>query len=203
MSRKSHWDKVYRNRDETEVSWFQNRPDVSLRLIDAASLDPDARIVDVGGGTSRLVDCLLDRGYRRLGVLDVSPFALELAQARLGPLANQVEWFATELTEFRSPHTWDLWHDRAVLHFLTAEGERDAYREVLLRSLAPSAQVVISTFGPQGPQKCSGLDVRRYDAAMLGKTLGDEFELLEEELKEHVTPGGSAQQFLFCRFGLR
>ncbi len=203
MSRKNHWDRVYRNRDETEVSWFQSQPTVSLRLIDAASLDQDTRIIDVGGGVSRLVDHLLERGYRHLGVLDMSPFALELARARLGPRAEGVEWFATDIAEFRSPHPWDLWHDRAVFHFLTDEGDRDAYREALLGALAPSGQVVIGTFGPEGPQKCSGLDVRRYDAERLGQTLGDEFDLLDEELEEHVTPGGSVQQYLFCRFGLR
>ncbi len=203
VSRKNHWNKVYGDRGEAELSWFQDRPDVSLRLIDAAALDPDSRIIDVGGGASRLVDCLLDRGYRHLGVLDVSAFALELTQARLGSRAKQVEWFVTDLTEFRSPHPWDLWHDRAVFHFLTDEGDRKAYREVLMRSLAPSAQVVVSTFGPEGPQKCSGLDVRRYDSAALGGIMGAEFELLEEELEEHVTPGGSSQQFMWCRFRLK
>ncbi|UCC73815.1 MAG: class I SAM-dependent methyltransferase [Gemmatimonadota bacterium] len=200
MKRKEHWDAVYRTQNGAEIGWFESEPATSLRFIEAAALGPAARILDVGAGTSMLVDSLLERGCRNVGVLDVSPAALELSRIRLGDRAPEVEWFVGDVTEFRSPHTWDLWHDRAMFHFLTEMSDRQAYRETLGHALAPGGQVVIATYGPEGPTRCSGLDVRRYDSASLQGWLGDEFQLVQDELVDHTTPGGVVQQYLFTRF---
>jgi SAM-dependent methyltransferase len=199
MGRKQHWEGIYRTKDSAQLSWFESQPAMSLRFIEAASLTAGARILDVGGGTSMLVDALLERGYHP-GVLDVSEAAVGISQARLGLRAKQVEWFVIDVTQFRSPHAWDLWHDRAVFHFLTDEAEQSAYKGALLRALAENGQVVLGTFGPEGPRKCSGLDVCRYDVASLQAQLGSDFKLLQHETTEHITPRGVAQQFLFCRF---
>jgi SAM-dependent methyltransferase len=199
MSRKQHWEGIYRTKDSAQLSWFEPQPAVSLRFIEAASLQASARILDVGGGTSTLVDTLLERGYQP-GVLDVSAAAVGISQARLGLRAAEVEWFVIDVTQFRSPHAWDLWHDRAVFHFLTERTEQLAYKETLSRALGENGQVVLGTFGPEGPRKCSGLDVCRYDVASLQAQLGSDFKLLQHELTEHTTPHGVAQQFLFCRF---
>lgn len=200
MNRKSHWEEVFETRDDTQVSWHQPDPSLSLRLIEAAELGRGARIIDVGGGTSTLVDHLLERGYRHVGVLDVSAAAIGKAQARLGDRAAAVEWFIEDVIDFQSPHPWDLWHDRALFHFLTEPAEQLAYKNLLQSSLAEGGQVVIATFGPEGPLKCSGLDVCRYDSATLQKRLGDGMELMEEVLVDHTTPSGATQQFLYCRF---
>jgi SAM-dependent methyltransferase len=199
MRRRQHWEGIYRTKDSAQLSWFEPQPGVSLRFIEAASLTGSVRILDVGGGTSMLVDALLERGYQP-GVLDVSEAAVGISQARLGLRAKQVEWFVTDVTQFHSPHAWDLWHDRAVFHFLTDKAEQSAYKGALLRALAENGQVVLGTFGPEGPRKCSGLDVCRYDVASLQAQLGSDFKLLQHELTEHITPRGVAQQFLFCRF---
>lgn len=200
MEREKHWESVWERSDPTQVSWFQSRPAESLRLIEAAELDKSAAILDVGGGTSTLVDSLLEIGYTHLGVLDVSPRAITLSRERLGSRADVVEWYVGDVTHFRSPHPWDLWHDRAVFHFLVTPEEQHAYSDVLRRALTADGQVVIATFGPEGPTRCSGLDVCRHDADSLGEALGGWLELVDTELVEHTTPGGVSQQFLFCRF---
>jgi SAM-dependent methyltransferase len=202
IERKRHWESVYRGTDPGQLSWFEEEPAVSLRLVETAELGPSAPILDVGGGTSSFVDALLDRGYRHLGVLDVSARAIALSRARLGKRADQVEWYVGDITEFRSPHPWELCHDRAVFHFLTDASDRRAYAEALVDALAPGGQLVIATFGPEGPERCSGLVACRYDAETLRVALGGELELLQQELVEHTTPGGTTQQFLFCRFRL-
>jgi SAM-dependent methyltransferase len=200
MDPQSHWSNVYTTKDPQGVSWYQPRPAASLHLIDAAGLGPEARILDVGGGATHLVDHLLDGGYRHVGVLDAAPEALALAQERLSERADAVEWFATDVLAFESPHTWDLWHDRAVFHFLTDPADQARYRDVLRASLAPEGQVVIATFGPEGPERCSGLDVQRYDADRLAETLGPAFRLAEHHLDVHTTPSGAEQQFLYAHF---
>ncbi len=200
MDRRRHWNGVYQTREAADLSWYEPEPAISLRLIDAAGLGREARILDVGGGTSTLVDCLLQRGYRHLGLLDVSSTSIEICRARLGTRAVDVEWFVEDVTTFRSPHPWDLWHDRAVFHFLTNPHDQLAYRDALLSAVVRGGQVVIATFGPQGPVKCSGLDVCRYDVASLQRRLGGDFELLNEQLVDHTTPAGTTQQFLYCRF---
>ena len=200
MSRQSHWERVYAKSAPDEVSWFQPYPSVSLELIEACDLASDARILDVGGGASRLVDTLCDRGFAQLGVLDVAEQALSESKQRLGSRADAVEWLVADVTAFTTPHQWDLWHDRAVLHFLTDSQDRTAYRHTLLESVAPGGHVIIATFGPDGPTRCSDLDVRRYSAESLQETLGSDLELIESRKEAHQTPRGVVQQFLYCRF---
>lgn len=200
MERTNHWESVWERSDPTQVSWFQSSPDDSLRFIEAADLPKSASILDVGGGASTLVDSLLDDGYGHIGVLDVSARAIGLSRERLGSRADTVEWYVGDVTRFRSPHPWDLWHDRAVLHFLTEAADQAAYREALLKALAPAGQAVIASFGPDGPLKCSGLDVQRHGTDSLLALLGPELELVQDELIEHTTPGGTVQQFFFGRF---
>ncbi len=200
MNLRDHWETVYREKDLSQVSWYQNRPDPSLSFISRAGVDSDSRILDVGAGTSTLVDNLLESGYRHLGVLDVSSTAIDITRKRLGDRAPDVEWFVSNVTEFVSPHPWDVWHDRAVLHFLTDDEDRAAYRQRLRASVAEGGAAVLSTFGPEGPTRCSGLDVRRYDADDMTDWIGPDFSLEHQEIVDHTTPGGGAQQFLSCLF---
>jgi len=180
------------------MSWHQPRPEPSLSLLTEALPDPGSRIVDVGGGTSLLVDRLLERGYRRPTVLDVSAVALERARDRLGGRAGEVEWIHRDVTRWEPEGTWDGWHDRAVLHFLVDAGDRERYRSVLDRATHPGSAAVIATFGPEGPERCSGLPCRRFSAAEIEGWLGDRWCLEKSATVEHRTPWEAPQQFLFC-----
>jgi SAM-dependent methyltransferase len=172
-------------------------------LIGAVALANDAEIVDVGGGASTLVDELLDRGFERLTVVDLAESSLNAARARLGPRAGLVKWIKADVRTLRLPHPVDLWHDRAVFHFLTEPADQDAYLSSLREAVRPGGHVIIATFGPQGPERCSGLPVERYDAAKLSRRLGSEFELVRSLEKVHTTPGGATQQFIYCLFRSR
>ncbi len=200
MDRRAHWERVYSKKAPSELSWFEPLPETSIRFIEAAGLGQGARILDIGCGTSTLVDQLLTLGYHNIGVLDVAAAALRECRQRLGSRAAGVEWIECDVTEFKSRHQWDLWHDRAVLHFLTEPADMEAYRNALLTALSDQGQAVIATFGPQGPTRCSGLNVRRFDIDSLQEVLGADMELVDHRLQDHVTPSGVAQQFLFCRF---
>lgn len=200
MDVRAHWDAVWGARAPDEVSWYQEDPVASLQLVRDASLEPSARIIDVGGGASTLTDRLLAAGHQNLSVLDVSAEAIRRARLRLGDQAEDVEWFVADARSFVPPHRWDLWHDRAAFHFLTETEDRRAYRKTLLRALAPHGQLILATFGMDGPKKCSGLDVVRYSKDSLSTELGDEFELVQTAEEIHTTPAGGAQAFLFCRF---
>ena len=192
-----HWERVYGSKQSTEVSWYQPRPERSLQLIRDAGVPVDTPIIDVGGGASTLVDHLLDDGYRDVTVLDIAASAFEHSRERLGPRADRVEWIVADVTRFDAQRSYGLWHDRAVLHFLTEAADRSRYVQVLDKALAPGAHLILSTFGPQGPLKCSGLDVRRYDMDMVTELVGELFELRGDEVETHTTPGGSTQQFLY------
>jgi ubiquinone/menaquinone biosynthesis C-methylase UbiE len=169
----------------------------------AVALAKESEIVDVGGGASTLVDRLLDRGFERLTLVDVSSSALSVARARLGARADRVKWVVADARDLRLPHPVDLWHDRAVFHFLTQPANQDAYLSCLRRAVRLGGHVVMATFGPLGPEKCSGLPVQRYDAAGLSRRLGPDFELRRSVQKTHTTPGGAAQQFTYCLFRRR
>jgi len=160
----------------------------------------DSPIIDVGGGTSTLVDRLLDLGYQNLGVLDLSATALAEAKIRLGDRSGEVEWFEEDVTTFESPHKWAMWHDRALFHFLTDLPGRVAYKQSLLDAVEDEGHAIIATFGPEGPTTCSGLDVKRYSGADLDAFFGPELRLLEEASEDHKTPSGATQQFVYCRF---
>ncbi|HEY8554033.1 MAG TPA: class I SAM-dependent methyltransferase [Burkholderiales bacterium] len=199
MNRKAHWEQIYRVQAPHAVSWYQQTPERSLALIAKTGISRDARIIDVGAGASTLVDHLLDAGYRHLAVLDISAAALEHARRRLGRRAEGVEWYEADVTEFRAPRGFDLWHDRAVFHFLTEPAERARYVAVLRRTLKPGAHVIVATFAIGGPTRCSGLYVVRYDGAMLLRELGRGFTLQEEVGEVHLTPDGRKQPFTYFR----
>lgn len=173
MNEGEHWDKVYERRPPEQVSWYQPHLERSLELVERAGLSLDAAIVDVGGGTSTLVDDLLDRGYTRLTVLDISATAIANARERLGPRAGTVTWFTGDITRLELPsNAFDFWHDRAVFHFLREEQARARYVAAVRRALKPGGHIVVATFGPAGPERCSGLDVMRYSADELHGQFG-------------------------------
>ena len=195
--RQSHWQGVYTTKRPEEVSWFQETPAVSLELMRAAGVTPASSIIDIGGGASRLVDVLLDAGYRTLSVLDLSAAALAATQARLGPGAAAVTWIAADVTTWQPRETYDLWHDRAAFHFLTEPAGRSAYVRCLKAALKPGGHAIMATFAPDGPERCSGLPVVRYDGASLAAALGEGFELLQTVRHAHATPAGAVQNFQF------
>jgi trans-aconitate methyltransferase len=178
-SRHSHWENVYTSKGENEVSWFQENPSPSLELIIQAGATPNTAVVDIGGGASRLVDALVEKGFRAVTVLDLSEAALNAARARLGRNADKVRWIVADVTTWAPPQLYDIWHDRAAFHFLTEEHDRAAYLTRLREAVRPRGHAIIATFAPDGPERCSGLPVTRYDAANLGRTLGAAFELVE------------------------
>jgi trans-aconitate methyltransferase len=200
MNRTEHWNAVYTTKTPGDVSWHQVRPEMSLSLIEHSGIAKDAGIIDVGGGASTLVDHLLEAGYSRLAVLDISHAALEHARARLGENAALVEWMVADVTEFAPQHPFALWHDRAVFHFLTNAPDRRKYVDALRRTVPTGGQVIIAAFTPRGPEKCSGLAVRRHDAASVCADLGAEFELLEQAEETHRTPWDTEQAFGYYRF---
>lgn len=200
MNRQQHWNQVYQTKGPQDVSWYQRRPELSLALIAASGLDKDAGIIDVGGGTSTLVDSLLDAGYKRLAVLDLSGVALTHTRARLGARADAVEWFEADVTTFEPPHRFGLWHDRAVFHFLTAPNERRGYVATLRRTLQSGGTVIMATFAVDAPPRCSGLKVMRYDEQTIIAELGLEFTLKEVCRETHITPWESKQRFIYFRF---
>jgi 2-polyprenyl-3-methyl-5-hydroxy-6-metoxy-1,4-benzoquinol methylase len=199
-SREAHWENVYSTKGENEVSWFQERPAPSLELIDLGKPTSDAAIVDIGGGASRLVDQLLARGFSNVTVLDLSQAALAAAKTRLGDKASQAQWVAADVTKWSPTQLFDVWHDRAAFHFLTDPADRAAYIARLEKAIKPSGSVIIGTFALDGPEKCSGLPISRYDAVGLGETLGSGFELVHTRLNEHATPWAAIQRFQFSVF---
>ena len=200
MNRKQHWETVYSTKSPLEVSWYQTEPRLSLQLIAASGAAKGAPIIDVGGGASVLVDRLLDAGYTRLSVLDISGQALAHARRRLGTRAGQVEWLEADITTFDPPRSFQVWHDRAVFHFLTDPEDRRKYVTALQRGLQIGGQLVIAAFAIGGPLKCSGLDIVQYDAAKMVAELGPGFRLLEEQGERHATPSGKEQLFGYFRF---
>jgi 2-polyprenyl-3-methyl-5-hydroxy-6-metoxy-1,4-benzoquinol methylase len=201
--RSAHWENVYATKGEAEVSWFQESPAISLELIKQANASGEAAIIDIGGGASRLVDCLLREGYRSIAVLDLSANALEAAKKRIGAAAADVDWIVADVTTWQPAGTYDVWHDRAAFHFLTEARDRAAYRERLQAAVRPGGQVIIGTFALDGPEKCSGLPVQRYDGKSLAAELGPSFELVDTRTETHHTPWQSTQAFQFSRFRRR
>jgi ubiquinone/menaquinone biosynthesis C-methylase UbiE len=201
---KDHWEHVYSAKKSSQVSWYQKHPRRSLDLIKAASNDLSARIIDVGGGASTLVDCLLNAGYQNLTVLDISQLAIQQAKSRVQHSADRraarVAWLVQDINELSPDRSFDIWHDRAVFHFLTDADERSNYVRIMSGVLKPGAQAIIASFNLDGPEKCSGLDVVRYSTETMSAVVGNAFQLLETSIEEHVTPRGSLQNFVYCRF---
>ena len=200
LDRKQHWEEVYGSKRAHETSWYQPVPAPSLAMIRHVANGGTPSLIDVGGGASLLVDCLLDQGYCELAVLDISGRALGQARERLGPRATRVDWIEADVTQYEPGRTWDIWHDRAAFHFLTDSADRSRYVHVLKQALAVGGQAIIAAFAPDGPRKCSGLEIVRHDAQSLGAELGPEFVLEEERSDAHLTPAGSEQRFGFYRF---
>jgi SAM-dependent methyltransferase len=200
VSRQAHWDNVYTTKGEKDVSWYQDSPTPSLDLIALTGLSGHADIIDIGGGASRLVDSLLLRNFDRLTVLDLSSAALDAARQRLGERAARVTWVVADVTTWQPSQIYDLWHDRAAFHFLTDQRDRSAYVERMKKAIKPAGFAIIGTFATDGPERCSGLPIVRYDAASLAATLGNEFELIDARRHEHTTPWGAVQRFQFSTF---
>lgn len=199
-SRESHWDDVYRRRTAEELSWHQDEPAISLSLAERAGLTPATVAIDVGGGASGFAKGLLDRGLRDVSVLDLSAAALNVLAERLGPQAASIRQICADITQWTPLRSFDLWHDRAVFHFLVEPADRAAYLANLARALSPGGHAIIATFAPDGPEKCSGLPVMRYAPQDLANVLGEGFELLEHRLQVHLTPAGATQSFQFSLF---
>jgi len=198
-NRRAHWQYMYAAKGEREVSWFQDDAQPSLALIEEVG-SPSSTVIDIGGGASRLADLLLQRGLLDLTILDLSSAALAAAKARVGNEARRIHWIVADVTNWEPSRTYDVWHDRATFHFMVAESDRAGYLSRLVRSLKPGGYAIIATFAPDGPELCSGLPVRRYDADTLAQTFGPGFQLISSRRHKHVTPWSEAQPFQFCVF---
>jgi ubiquinone/menaquinone biosynthesis C-methylase UbiE len=196
---KAHWEKVYSAKRFDEVSWYSPHLDRSLKMILSTGVPKHAAIIDVGGGSSTLVDDLLDEGFSDVTVLDISEKAIETSRERLGARGCRVKWLETNITDAKLPDDrYDVWHDRAVFHFLTAAEDRRKYVEAVRRAVKPGGHIIIASFGPEGPEKCSGLEVVRYSADEMQKQFGNSFKLIDSVEEEHATPFGTTQEFLYC-----
>ena len=198
QSMKTHWEKVYQTKSPNEVSWTQETPTTSLKLIQSFQLKTSAKIIDVGGGDSNLVDHLLERGFENITVLDISEKALEKAQKRLGSRAKQVNWIACDINNFKPKHSFELWHDRAAFHFLTSEEQIKKYCS-LATSLV-NKYLVVGAFSKDGPIKCSGLEIRQYDSAALSNAFRSGFKKIQSLTEDHTTPFKTKQNFIFSSF---
>src|SRR5215469_2884492 len=199
MDAQKHWEKIYTEKAPDAVSWYAPHLDASLSLIERASVSRSAAIIDVGGGECRMIDKIIDRGYENITVLDISQTAIEANRKRLPKASERVHWLVADITEVElETFAYNVWHDRAVFHFLTTANHRVAYVRQVARAVKPGGHVIVSTFGPEGPTKCSGLDVVRYDAASLHRQFGLHFRLLGSSKELHQTPFGTVQQFLYC-----
>lgn len=199
MHTKDHWENVYTSKQATGVSWFQEHAEQSLRLIRDTGVTHSAEIIDVGGGASTLVDDLLHNQFHAITVLDLSAAALNAARTRLGPMGRQVRWLEGDITQITLPtHAFDVWHDRAVFHFLTSKEARQSYVDAVTRSVKPGGHVIVATFAADGPLQCSGLPVMRYDPDELHAEFGAPFTLVQHEREDHHTPLGMVQKFVYC-----
>lgn len=199
MENKTHWEHIYQTKESAQVSWYQLHPQRSLQYIRNTGADRAANIIDVGGGASTLVDHLLDDGFWQITVLDISKEALEISQQRLAQRTRLVTWLEADITQADLPlHKYDVWHDRAVFHFLTKPQDREAYVKTVEHSVKPGGYVIVATFASDGPEKCSGLDVARYDPQSLHHEFGIGFELLDSTHENHETPFGTEQKFIYC-----
>lgn len=197
---KHHWENVYQGKKPAEVSWYQTDPIVSLEMIALTGIGHADKIIDVGGGASILVDKLLDKGFKNPTVLDISFNAVDYARQRLGKRAGSVSWMEADILQAELPYIYDLWHDRAVFHFLTSLEDRKKYIKMMEKAVRPDGHVIIATFALEGPLKCSGLQVERYSPEKLQHELGDQFLLVKNVEEVHITPAQTKQKFIYCYF---
>jgi 2-polyprenyl-3-methyl-5-hydroxy-6-metoxy-1,4-benzoquinol methylase len=200
QNRKDHWERIYQKHSPTEVGWYQSYPERSLKLIYNTGADTDSSIIDVGGGTSTLAKHLLDKGYEKLAVLDISGNSIERAKSQLDEKSREINWIEADVTKYSFTEQYDIWHDRAVFHFLTKAEDRKGYITSLNQALKLNGHLIIATFSLDAPPKCSGLSVVRYSSETLQSELGDNFILEEAVVEDHVTPSWVKQNFIFCRF---
>jgi len=200
IERRTHWNEVYATKSADKVSWFQPRAEMSMRLIQASGVNEDSAIIDIGGGSSVLIDQLLDADFSDVTVLDISDRALIGSKERLGAHAAEVNWIVSDVLDWTPARAYDVWHDRAVFHFLTEVRDRAVYRATLLKGLRLGGMLIIGAFAENGPERCSGLPVKRWSAASLAFELGPEFHLIESLHENHRTPAGAVQPFAWARF---
>ncbi|MFA7326065.1 MAG: class I SAM-dependent methyltransferase [Candidatus Kapaibacterium sp.] len=200
LNRKEHWENIYQTKELTEVSWFQPTPNTSLGFFHQFDVPKTAKIIDVGGGDSFLVDHLLELGYIDITVLDISAAAIERAKQRLGTRASEVKWIVADASDFTPPEQYDFWHDRAAFHFLTNEQETSSYIETAHQNITPNGILVNGTFSEQGPKQCSGIDIKQYSEKTMTDLFGKLFEKIDCKIIDHKTPSGSIQNFVFCSF---
>ena len=199
MADKTHWENIYRTKSATQVSWYQEHAELSIRFILETGVGKSAQIIDVGGGSSTLVDDLLATGFEKVTVLDISGVALHRAQDRLGSLSSAVTWVEADITRADLlPGFYDVWHDRAVFHFLTRAHDRHRYVQAVRRSVKTGGHIIVASFGPEGPDRCSGLEVVRYSPAAMHDEFGNDFKLVDSATQTHHTPSGTNQQFVYC-----
>lgn len=196
--RKNHWETVYKTKNPDQVSWTQKTPKTSIDLINSTSLGKESSIIDVGGGDSRLVDCLIDQGFTNITVLDISAKSLEKAKKRLGEKAIGINWIVSDIIDFEPDTTYDIWHDRATFHFLTESDQISKYINIVTKFV--NSHLIIGTFSDHGPQKCSGLTIRQYNEESLSKVVSNDFEKIKCIREDHITPFDTKQNFLFCDF---
>jgi 2-polyprenyl-3-methyl-5-hydroxy-6-metoxy-1,4-benzoquinol methylase len=196
---KAHWEKIFGRKSSSEVSWYKPHLNISLQLIERSGIDKSASIIDIGGGDSALVDDLLEAGYANVTVLDISQAALDRARMRLGDRAGTVTWLNTDITQAELPaKSYDLWHDRAMLHFLINPDARSAYINLCKQAVKPGGSIIIATFADDGPEQCSGLPTMRYSSEELQQQFGSSFHLIEIVPEMHITPHGKQQSFVYC-----
>ena len=200
FNRKKHWGDVYQEKSPSELSWYQKEPKLSLELIRCTNVASNDAIIDVGGGTSVLVDYLSKESFTNLTVLDISENAIAMAKKRLGDTAKSIEWIVTDITQFDTSQKFSLWHDRALFHFLTDPSDRKIYVKALIKAIRTEGHLIIATFAIGGPEKCSGLEIVQYDSKKIIAELGDNFSLVEERKEIHITPANKEQEFIFFHF---
>lgn len=200
FDRKKHWESIYQSKESDEVSWFQSKPTTSLEFIQRYDLPRSSRIIDIGGGDSLLVDHLLNMGYQDITILDISEKAIEKAKKRLGDKADKVKWIIEDAANFQTTEKYDFWHDRAAFHFLTDENEIEKYLNTLNKGVKPKGILVIGTFSEDGPEKCSGINIKKYSERTMTDRLKNFFEKIKCITIDHKTPSGSIQNFIFCSF---
>lgn len=198
IDRKKHWESVYETKNPDQVSWTQETPKTSLEFIHSFGLNKNAKIIDVGGGDSKLVDHLLEEGFNSITVLDTSERAIAKAKNRLGKKANKVNWIVSDITEFKPDSSFDVWHDRATFHFLTTDQQIKKYIKIATKCV--SGYLIIGTFSSIGPKKCSGLDIKQYDEDELTMEFKNGFDKIQCVTEDHLTPFNTTQNFLFCSF---
>lgn len=200
LNRKEHWENIYQTKELTEVSWYQPTPTTSLDFFTKFNVPKTAKIIDIGGGDSFLVDHLLELGYQNITVLDISAAAIERAKQRLGTRAGEVKWIVADASNFTPTEQYDFWHDRAAFHFLTNEQDISSYIKTAHRNITPTGVLVIGTFSEQGPKQCSGIDIKQYSEATMTERFKNHFHKMDSKTTDHQTPSGSIQNFVFCSF---